>query len=52
MEHEGGHWHSGVQEWVAGVPSARSVELVIVQPSKSVRVGQEDAFQEFVRGGC
>ena len=27
------------------------VELVIVQPPTCVEAGQEDAFQEFVRGG-
>lgn len=41
----------GVQELVAGVPSASSVELVLVQPSKCVEGRQEHAFQEFVCGG-
>ena len=42
----------GVQELVAGVPSASSVELVIVQLSKFVEGGRRNAFQEFVRRGC
>ena len=37
---------------VSGMPSASSVELVVVQPPKRVEAGQEDTFQELVCGGC